>query len=98
MLHWCVCPWTCVALLVDGTLCDSCWAHDASSHGTAAQGASGAGLRKVGHVAWLRLLLPDEPPTTLVVKMLASCLVLGCPMLTRLLIWSVLYGMRSAAA
>ena len=42
-------------------------------NGAVAQGASGAGLQQVTHVAWLRLLLPDEPPTTLMVNTLASC-------------------------
>ena len=30
-------------------------------------------MQKVAHVAWLRMLLPDEPPTTLEVNTLASC-------------------------
>ena len=39
--------------------------HGGNRHDAVAQSASGAGLHKVACVAWLHVLLPDEPPITL---------------------------------
>ena len=79
--------------------CESCWAHGIHGQWRMAQGASGAGLHEVGHVAWLRLLLPDEPPTTLRVNPSALAgellwLALGLLMLIHLLdtVFAQLFG------